>query len=73
MFQGTTFNQDISGWNVASVTHMDQMFASATSFSQNLSSWDLSGLTQLPGDMFANTSTNCSVVGSGAGNYSIVC
>ena len=72
MFEGTTFNQDISGWNVASVTDMAVMFYNATSFSQNLSSWDLSGLTQPPADMFANTSTNCSVVGS-AGNYSIVC
>ena len=37
----TTFNQDISEWNTASVTRMDGMFHNASSFNQNLSGWNL--------------------------------
>lgn len=44
MFEFTTsFNQDISNWNVSNVTDMSVMFYYAQAFSnQNLSSWNVS-------------------------------
>ena len=43
MFQGaTSFNQDLSGWDVSSITDTSSMFQGATSFNQNLSGWDIS-------------------------------
>ena len=41
------FNQDISSWDVSSVTSMEGMFAGATSFNQNISSWDVSNVTNM--------------------------
>lgn len=37
----STFNQDISSWNVSNVTYMVLMFAGATSFNQDISDWDV--------------------------------
>ena len=40
MFSGaTSFNSDLSGWNVSAVNNMDDMFSGATSFEQNLGPW----------------------------------
>jgi surface protein len=40
MFGGaTSFNSDISNWNIAQVTDMTQMFKTATRFNQNLCPW----------------------------------
>jgi surface protein len=42
MFEdATSFNQDISSWNVSNVENMDDMFYSATSFNQSLESWSV--------------------------------
>ena len=42
MFQGaTSFNQDISNWDVSGVTDVQGMFKDATSFNQNLSAWQI--------------------------------
>jgi surface protein len=41
MFQGTSFNQDISSWDVSNVTEMTTMFANSSSFNQDLSSWNV--------------------------------
>ncbi len=35
----TTFNGDISRWNVSKVTNMSWMFNTATKFNQNISGW----------------------------------
>ena len=43
----SSFNQDISDWNVGEVTLMGEMFREATSFNQNLSSWDVSKVTDM--------------------------
>jgi surface protein len=47
MFRNGPFNQDISSWNVSSVTIMDQMFSGATAFNQDISSWDVSSVTTM--------------------------
>jgi surface protein len=51
----TTFNQDISSWDVSNVTTMYQMFYGATAFNQDISSWDVSNVTDMYG-MFGDTS-----------------
>ncbi|MBR08745.1 MAG: hypothetical protein CMP48_13840, partial [Rickettsiales bacterium] len=45
MFQGSPFNQDISSWDVSSVTHMTSMFRWATAFNQSLANWDVSNVS----------------------------
>ena len=41
------FDVDISGWNVASVTTMANMFKGAASFDQSLAGWDVSSVTDM--------------------------
>ena len=58
MFGGaTSFNGDLSQWNVGSVTNMSSMFNGATSFNQDLNPWadHLSGRTVDMRDMFDGT------------------
>jgi len=52
-YSNAGFNQDISGWNVSSVTNMSNMFYGATTFNQNISSWDTSSANNMDG-MFYN-------------------
>ena len=40
MFWFSTFNQDISAWDVSNVTHMSKMFRES-SFNQDLSGWNV--------------------------------
>jgi surface protein len=45
----TEFNEDISAWDVSSVTNMTDMFRFAFSFNQPLDSWDVSKVTTMDG------------------------
>ena len=43
----TSFNGDISGWNVSGVTDMSYMFKDADAFNQTISGWNVSGVTNM--------------------------
>ena len=42
-----SFNQDISNWDVSSVTDMWGMFAAVPSFNQDISKWNISSVTDM--------------------------
>ena len=52
------FNQNISNWDVSSVTDMLQMFNGASAFSQDLSGWCMSNLSRPPTDFSTNSGLN---------------
>lgn len=43
----STFNHNISGWDVSNVTNFSQIFGFNAAFNQDLSSWDVSSATNL--------------------------
>ena len=49
----TTFNDDISAWDVSNVTGMYAMFQNARAFNQDIGAWDVSKVTQMS-NMFEN-------------------
>ena len=57
-FDATSFNGDISEWDVSGVTDMSGMFGSATSFNGDISPWDVSGVTDMSGMFFDANSFN---------------
>ena len=43
----STFNGDVSTWDVSSVTDMNSMFQYAKAFNQPLAAWDVSSVTDM--------------------------
>ena len=56
-FNATSFNQDISSWNVNSVENFTFMFRGATSFIQDISSWNVGNSGDEMGGMFQDASS----------------
>jgi len=52
----TSFNQDISSWDVSNVVNMEYMFANASSFNQPLNNWNVSNVVNMD-SMFTHTSS----------------
>ena len=52
----STFNEDLSGWNVGSGTNMYEMFYAATSFNGDVSSWNVGSVWHM-GGMFRSASS----------------
>ncbi len=55
-FTNTTFNQDISNWDVSNVIDMSYMFSRST-FNQNINNWNTSRVTNMQ-DMFYYSNFN---------------
>ena len=45
--ESSSFNGDLSGWDVSGVTDMANMFSKAHSFNSDVSGWDVSGVTDM--------------------------
>ena len=57
MFHGaTSFNGDVSNWDVSTITNMYRMFRSNSSFNSDLSSWNVSNVTNME-SMFSGASS----------------
>jgi surface protein len=46
-FGDGSFNEDISTWDVSSVTDMEAMFYEATAFNQDIGAWEVSNVTDM--------------------------
>jgi len=47
VFRDCLYNQNITSWNVSSVTTFSRMFQNNTAFDQNIGSWNISSGTNL--------------------------
>jgi len=59
MFSGcSSFNQDISGWDMSQVQNLAQMFNGCTAFNQNLGKWNTSSVLNMYGAFRGCTAFN---------------
>ncbi len=56
-FEATSFNGDVSKWDVSNITNMGSTFRDAHAFNQDLSGWDVSNVTIMAA-MLESTSFN---------------
>ena len=68
-FGKSSFNSDISNWNVGAVTNMQSMFNGASSFNSDISNWNVSALTSMQG-MFQSASSFNSTI-SNVSNWNV--
>ena len=57
-FTASSFNGDISGWDVSYVTDMSYMFFTASSFNHTLNGWNVSFVTDMYGMFWSASSFN---------------
>ena len=63
LFQYTAFNEDISGWDVRSVTNMENMFEGATVFNKNIGAWNVASVTNMKGTFMNAFAFNQNIAG----------
>jgi len=59
--KASSFNYDISRWNVSSVTNMEDMFYGASSFNSDISNWDVSTVTNMRYMFYSASSFNSEI------------
>ena len=62
-YNASSFNQDVSKWNVSNVTDMSHMFYKASSFNQDVSEWDVSSVTNMSTLFYYTSAFNQDVSG----------
>ncbi|MBM7557062.1 BspA family leucine-rich repeat surface protein [Halanaerobacter jeridensis] len=61
--EASSFNGDISGWDVSNVTDMEGMFRGASSFNRDLSGWDVSSVKDMANMFYGASSFNGDISG----------
>ena len=69
-YEATTFNQDISTWNVSFCTNFGSMFEGATMFNQPISNWNVSNATDMSRMFVRCSSFNQDISGWNVSNVS---
>lgn len=64
----STFNQDISSWDVSNVTSMAYMFQNAYNFNQDIGNWDVANVTNMSHMFYSARGFNQDISGWNVGN-----